>query len=338
MHRHFSAAFAALLTLLFVWSPLNGQSVPDKDSAELAFEVRMDQLRETPLYAMVKDAVDQGGVSDDIDLDKVNRVWGAVQLPESMADLAALENMQPGDELPMEFFMHIEFVDSDSADAAMGQIIEESDEVTKNGTTFYTPRSDSDGPSNLLGRKLNATTIEAGTEGYITTGAGESLFSTGLGNAWSSFSGEPIRVAFDLDNARPLIDEGLAMARENADPMFQGMLDMVNKMHNVRMAIDLKDGGNLLAMGMASTDEETAEDLRGGVDGILGFAKLGAGRAVEQIREMDEGAGKVVSEILKSLKATRDGSDVQIIIPKPEGFEDAIEAIIRMNGMGGSDF
>ena len=43
---------------------------------------------------------------------------------------------------------------------------------------------------------LRATTIEAGTEGYLSAGAGESLFSSGLDKAWSSFSGEPIRVAY----------------------------------------------------------------------------------------------------------------------------------------------
>lgn len=340
MHRNFSVAFAAVLTMLFVWSPVNGQTVPDKNSAELAFEIRMDQLRETPLYAMIKGAVDQardqGGMSDEIDFDKVNRVWGAVQLPESVADMAAMENLKPGDALPMELFVHIEFVDSDSADAAMSQIMEESEEVTKNGTTYFAPREGTDAPSNLLARKLNATTMEAGTEGYITAGAGESLFSTGLGNAWGSFSGEPIRVAFDLDNARELIDEGLAMAKENSEPMMHGMLDLFNKMSNIRMAMDFKEGGNLLALGMASSDEESAEDLRKGLDGLLGMAKMMGGGQVDQLRQMDEGMADVASAILTSLNAERDGSDVQIVIPKPDGFEDAIQSMMQMNG--GGDF
>ena len=341
MHRKFPVALAAIVACLFLVSPTLAQSAPNQDSAELAFDLRMDQLRETPLYGMVSQAVDQmksqGEMPDEIDFDKVNRVWGAIQFPETVEEMEAMDGLSPGDALPMDLFIQIEFVDAESADAAMGTILEDSEEVSRNGKTYFAPKSGSEAPSNLLGHKVNSSTIEFGTDAYVTAGAGEGLFSNGLGEAWGSFGDEPIRLAFDLDNARTLVDEGLELAKADSPPMMHGMLDLVSKMKQVRLSVDLKDGGNLLSFGAAGTDEEAAEELRSGLDGMLGMAKMMGGSAVEEIRAQDEGMADVVAAILGSLAAKRDGTDVEIVIPKPEGFEDAIQSMMEMNGMG-SDF
>lgn len=341
MHRKFIVALTAIISCLIVWSPAYGQSVPDQDSAELAFEIRMDQLRETPLYAMIKQAADQAnaqsGMSQDIDFDKVKRVWGAVQFPETVEEMQAMENLGPGDSLPMELFVQIEFEDAASADSAMNQMMEESEEVTRNGKTYFAPKSDANAPANLLGHKLNDTTIQAGTEGYIAAGASDSLFASGLSKAWGSFSGEPIRIAFDLDNARTLMDQAMEMGKADVPPMMHGMLDLISKTSHVRVSMDFKDGGNLLAIGAAGTDEDSAETLRSGLDGMLGMAKMMGGGQVEQLRAVDDGLADVVASILASLKATRDGADVNIVIPKPEGFDDAVQRMMQMNGMG-NDF
>jgi hypothetical protein len=341
MHRIFSVACAVLLTGLFLASPLWAQSAPQQDSAELAFDIRLDQLRATPLYAMVKDTLDQaraeGGVPDEIDFDKINRVWGAVQFPETVAEMEAMDDMGPGDALPMGLFVHIEFADAESAEAAYGKMMEKSREITRDGKTYFGPKEDADAPSNLIGHRLNETTLEAGTEEFIVAGAGENLFSAGLGTAWQSFAGEPIRLAFDFDNARQLINEAVELAKADAPPMMHPLLDLANKTRNMRLALDFKDGGNLLALGALGTDEEAAEELRTGIDGMLGMAKMMGGGAVEEMRAQNEGMANVMAAILKSLTAQRDGEEVSVVIPKPEGFEDAIKSMMEMAG-GGSDF
>ena len=62
------------------------------------------------------------------------------------------------------------------------------------------------------------------------------------------------------------------------------------------------------------------------------FVYAGA-RKDKDLKELD--AMKNVKAILDSLNAKLDGTDVQIAIPKPEGFEDAIQNLMQMNGMGG---
>lgn len=339
MHRKFSVALAAIITCLFVWSPCYGQSLPKEKQAELAFEIRWDALRGTPLYEMMAQNIEEirSEMPGEIDIDKINRIWGAIQFPETIDEMEAMDNMQPGDDFPVEMFVHIEFADAEAADAAMKVINEEADEVEKDGKTYFAPKEGDEAPANLIGHRLNSTTIEAGTEGYVLAGAGEKVFSSGLGTAWDSFDGEAIRVAFDLDNARDLINQGLEMAKADAPPMAHGMLDLFNKANDFRIAIDLKDGGNILKIASHGTDEEAAEELRSGLDGMLGMAKMMGGGAVEELRAQDEGLADVMSAILSSLNATRDGTNVEIAIPKPDGFEDAIKGIMEMNGMG-SDF
>ncbi|MCP4082413.1 MAG: hypothetical protein GY819_12815 [Planctomycetaceae bacterium] len=336
MHKKFSVALAAMLTALLFWGPVDAQSAKDKQAAEIAFEIRMDQLRETPMYDMLQGAAEsQSGVlpsSVNGDVDKVKRIWGAVQLPEKMADIEA---GQANQNLPMEMFIRIEMEDAAAATKMVTELAADSDEVTKDGKTFYTPKN---GPSNLMARKVDDTTIEVATSQYLEAGTGKELFSSGLTKAWGAFGDEPIRIAIDLDNARPLVDEGLGMAKEQMDPMMHGMIDMVNKMDNVRITMDLKDGGNLLTLGMTSSDDDTAEELRSGIDGLLGMAKMMGGSQVEQLRQLDGGLADVASALLKSLKADREGDDVQIVIPKPKGFDDALQSMMSFSGAGGGDF
>ena len=337
MRSKFPLAIAALLTCLFVWSPVHGQSMPKEKQAEVAFDIRLDTLRGTPLYDMIKGNMNMAQASGpDIDIEKVNRVWGAVQLPETAAEMAGLGNMEPGSELPMELFARMVFQDSMAAKEAMNQVIEESKEVTKDGKTYYVPKGD-DSPSNVFGHMLDENTIEFGTEGYLTGGAGEGVFSSGLTTAWGSFGEEPIRIAFDLDNARGLIDEGLEMAKQASPGIPAGMLDLFTFTNDMRIAIDLKDGGNILKVGMAGTNEEDAEKLNSGLNGLLALAKFSGGGAVENLRNADAEAADVLSKIINSLESTRDGTNVDISIPKPDGFDGAIKRLMEMNG-GGADF
>ena len=44
-----------------------------------------------------------------------------------------------------------------------------------------------------------------------------------------------------------------------------------------------------------------------------------------------------MAAIIDSLESTRDGTNVDISIPKPDGFDGAIKRLMEMNG-GGADF
>lgn len=333
MRQKFSVAVATTLTLVLLGTTAQGQSGPDPAAAEIAFEINMDALRDTPMYKMAQTAIESqpGMVPGNGDVEKIKRVWGAVQLPEKVADI---EEAESGEQVPMDLFIRIELEDKKAADEMVAEMIKDSNEIKEDGETFYTPKN---GPQNLRARRANDTTLEVATNNFFSKGLGENLYSPGLKKAWGMFSGEPIRIAVDLENARGLVDEGLGMAKDQVEPMMHGMLDMVNKMDNVRIAMDFQDGSNLMALGMTSADEDTAEELRKGLDGLLGLAKMAGGAQVEQLKQVDEGMANTVSAILKSMQANREGDDVQINIPKPEGFDKTLQSMMNMGGVG-NDF
>ena len=330
--------FCTLIACLLMGDPCFGQSIPKEKRAEVAFEIRMDKLRGTPIYAMIEQNArmvqSESGLDSDIDFEKVVRVWGAVQLPEAVDDFKAMEDLEPGSALPMELFMSVEFADAETATQAMDELKEQSKEVQVDGKTYYAPTDSADMPSNMLGHMVNSTTIQYGTSDYLNIGAGPNVFSSGLTNAWNGVADDAIRIALDLDNARSLIDELMADARASAPPMMGGMFDLVNKTSNLGLAMDFKDGGNLLSLMFNGADDEAAEELRGGLDGMLAMAKLFGGQAVEEMRQQDEGMADTMSSILRSLSAKRDGSRVDIVIPKPDGFEDTLKSLMQMGGVG----
>jgi hypothetical protein len=180
--------------------------------------------------------------------------------------------------------------------------------------------------------RVDPTTVEIGTENWFRAGTGNQLMTAALRTSLENLPDAAIQIAIDLENSRPLIDEAVEMARENADGMTAGMVDLITKANNVRLTVDFS-GENLLTVAASGRDEESATQLREGIDGLLALAKMGGQAAVTQLKEEDEESSKVVQSILNSLKASQDGSDVAITIPKPEGFEGAVERMSRMGGM-----
>lgn len=301
--------------------------------ANMAFEIHMADLMSNPLSGMAKGVMESQAVTapGGGEVEKIKRVWGAVELPEDAMTIMSIDNSS---DLPMEMFVQIEMVDAGSTDAMLDSMAADSDQVQKDGKTYYTPKG---GPSNVMAWKSNDTTIEIATPKFMKQGPGVGLFAPGLKSAWKSFPEAPIRVAIDIEAARPLIDQGLDMAKEQTPAMLQGILGLVNKMNDLRIAIDFNDGSNLLSLGMICGDEEAAEEVRSGIDGLLGMGKMMAGSQIDGLREMDANLADVASAVLASLEAKRDGNDVQIVIPKPEGFDEAVQSGMSM-GAGADGF
>lgn len=315
----------------------NGNTAANKASAatgaNLAFEIQMADLMNNPLSGMAKGVMESQAVTapGGGDIEKIKRVWGAVELPPNAMTLMSIDNTS---DLPMEMFVQIEMVDAASTDAMLDSMAADSDQVEQDGKTYYTPKG---GPSNVMAWKSNDTTIEIATPKYMKAGPGVGLFAPGLKSAWESFKDAPIRLAIDIEAARPLVDQGLDMAKDQTPAMMQGILGLVDKMNDLRIAIDLDDGGNLISLGMICGDEEAAEEVRSGIDGLLGMGKMMAGSQIDGLREMDANLADVASAVLASLAAKRNGSDVQIIIPKPDGLDEAIQSGMSM-GAGADGF
>ena len=80
--------------------------------------------------------------------------------------------------------------------------------------------------------------------------------------------------------------------------------------------------------------ESEAEEVRGGLDSILGIAKMAGGAEAAAVKQQDEAAGAALEAILKSLEAKTEGTEISVVIPKPAGFEEAVKSAVSTFGGG----
>ncbi len=337
MLNKLSLVFLVMLMSCGLVLQATAQSLPKDKQAEVVFELRLNKLRESSLMGTFQEQLDamqaQAGVPSDMDIKTIKRVFGAMSLPDTAADLAA---MQMENELRMEFFARVEFVDAASADAALAKLAENAETEEKNGKTYYKPPADEDAPQNMRGHLYDSKTIEFATDFYLEKGTGNDVFSSGLSDAWDKAPDHAFRIAIDLDNSSDLINEVVEDAKANAPPMMGGFIELIRKAKDIRLSFDLSSK-NLLVLAATGNDDDQAEELRKGLDGIMGMAKMSSQQMMPMLEQQDEAAAKVVGEIIDSLAATRDGSEVQVAIAKPDGFEEAIKNMIK-NLPGGGDF
>ncbi len=293
----------------------------ENQKAVIAFDFRVNKILENSLMQnqQAKDAfVDApmelpGGIS----LEQVKRVFGAVSLPDNVAQLAAMQ--QPGS-LPMELFVRIQFADASAADEMIKELEDDSETLTKDGVSYIRPPGNE--PENLLAHRFDLTTVEFGTNNYLFR-EDRKVFSNGLQQAWNKVPDHAFRMAMDLDGRRDFIDQAVAMAKQQAPPMMGGFIDLINKASDLRISMDL-DGDHLLLFSAAGVDESNAEELRKGLDGVMGLAKMSAQQMMPMIAGQDPESAKVVGKLVESLAATRDGLEVHIGVPKPAGFDEAV--------------
>jgi hypothetical protein len=338
MHRKLTA-FLSVAMAIIATSPLLGQSIPKEQQSEVAVEIQMNRFRESPLYEAVKKGIEQSpamaNAPQDFDWEKIESVFVAIALPEDIAGMMALQNMEQTREFPTEMFARIKFVDGAGADQMLGMIKDESEEKMIGGKSYLAPKEDGEGPKNLLAHREDDTTLVFGTENYITTGVGNHLLSAGLQTAWGKMPNDGFRLAIDLQNSSGLIEEAVEMGKQSADnPMAAGFMNLILAANDIRLSLDLSDG-NLLTLAATGKDDAKATELQSGLDGILGMGKMMGAGGVEQLKQQSPDAGRVLGDIINSLTAKRDGNDVVVAIPRPEGFEKAVMEMMAMSGMGG---
>lgn len=328
--------FSVLLAIVAT-CPVFAQSIPKEQQSEVAIEIQMDRFRNSPLYDTMKDAIEQSPAMaqapSDFDWEKVESVFVTFALPEDVNGMMAIQGIEQGGELPTEMFARIKFSDSAGADQMLSMIKDDSEMKTIDGKTYYAPKQDGDGPRNILAEQVDDTTLVFGTEKYLTTGVGNHLMSSGLQAAWGKMPNDGFRLAIDLQNSSELIEEAVEMAKaQTADnPMVAGFINLILNVNDVRLSMDLA-GGDLLTLAATGKDDENTKKFHEGFDGILGMGKMFGAGGVEQLKEQSPEAGRVLGEILNSLSAKRDGNDVVVAIPKPEGFEEAIQGLIPAGG------
>lgn len=331
-------AFTLFLMLSAVCAPAWGQSeLQENQKAVVVFDIRMDMIRDCALGKTLKleeklnDMHAQQGENGPNPA-KIERVFGAMSAPENIASAMSIQMGQ----LPMEFFVRMKFADAETAKLVLDEAVNDNGgTVEKDGKTFYKAPPASGMPEGVMMHAVDETTIEIGTEAYVYLNS-RRPFTENLSQAWEKSPNEAIRIAMDLEGAKGLIAEAVAMGKEQAgNPMVGEYLGLIDNMKDLRISLDFA-GKNLLTLNATGVSEDEAEELKSGLDSLLGTAKFAGQAGLAQMREMDPGGADVAAKILDSLNAKSSGTEVSVAIPKPEGFDKAIEnAVNQLAGLLG---
>lgn len=301
-------------------------SLPKEKRAVIAFDLDLGRVMNSEIGSMLptEQALGElGAAGPEADaLMSVKRIAGFVSAPEDLGSVMGMAMMgpSPGQPLPVEFVISVEFVDAAAASEPMAEIKQNSTKTTIGGKEVYKPQ-DPNGPP-LFIRIVSDTKIEAGTEMYLTSGS--AVGTRTLQERWKGMPDVAMKLALDMDGARELLDGASAMLRQDAPPMAAPYIDLLDKGAFMSLAIDAS-GDQLVHMTMDGHNAEETQAINTVVAGLLQLANFGAAGSINDMRSQSPKMADMMSNLLKSLGTTVSGNTVSVTVAKPEGFEDALK-------------
>jgi hypothetical protein len=316
-------AFSLFLLLSAVCAPAMAQTdtLEEKQKAVVVFDIRMDSIRSSELAKKLKlteklsEMRTQSG-DDGPDPSTMDRIFGAMSAPENMESAMAI---QMG-EMPFDFFVKVSFNDEASVNDLVAKATEkEFETVDHDGESFF-KMPEEGGPAGVLMHKVDAKTIELGTEGYLFR-PDRNLLTDNLKAADQNSPNAAVRLALDVAGAKGLVDEMVAMGQQQAPPPFGEFIGLIDNIQDISFILDVS-GNDLLKVTATGVNQEDAVELKEGLDSLLGLAKNGIKTMLPMIRQQDPDGAAVMERLSETLNATNENETVSITIPTPEGFED----------------
>ncbi len=193
---------AVLPVTLATFSQAQDSVTPDPKKAVLVLELDTRFLPKGPSLSQLSF---QPPGMDRINLQDIKRIYGAASAP---TDLQGFQNTLTTRILTFDVFLQVQFNSVELADKAFNQAKTAYAPKMIDGKQMYSivVEGNAQAPKNVLVHRFSPDTIELGTEGYLSS-PNRNLLSQRLVEMWSKTSPGWLRVAFDMDAVRPLIEE-----------------------------------------------------------------------------------------------------------------------------------
>ena len=332
-------AFAAVAMLT---APVFAQSDTRGAKADVVFELTPNKIIDSPLgkkmgFADAIAARPPGGP----DFSKVDRVFVGLIAPESAEKLTGIP--QGGD---LQFFMRVEFSNAESAAEMLDEVSgDNGGEVEKNGKTYYTPPKQAKMPEGTVAYMVNDKTI-AIANGVFVDKTDKPPITDALATSWKGMPNSALKLSIDGVNARDLLKSIVKEGKKNAgNPIVGAVLDLFPTMDNINLSIDLSSA-DLVKLNMTSSSEDKASDINDGFKSLVTMAKPMAKQGLTMLEQQAPGPAATFGELVNGMDVKQNGNTVTMNIPRPEGFEDAIQEFmpvaqqmmlqIMLGGMGGA--
>ena len=326
--------------------------LPDDKKAIFCFDVQVDKILNSKLAETLgPEMIDQmsQGMESPVPIQKYVRIFGMMGAPNSIQDMIfdgpneKKEVMEDGfpvekdmeefempkqPDLPLNMFFEFQMVDAESARELLDMMqLDKNSAREIDGVEYLSPPPFA--PQNIIAGITNETRVVMGTKDYVLASNRMDLFSDELFKAFERHQADlPIRASLEMISKADLIAEAVEMGGQGAPPFMAPMLGLVDNFESLNLAVDLS-GPELLALRGIGKSDTDAEELRGGLNGLLGMAKL-AGGGIDAQLQGTPAAAAMVKGMMNDLNTSGEGREVNIIIGRPENMEVAVNELMVM--------
>jgi len=342
--RSLGMKLLAFVAVAMLTAPVLAQSDTQGAKADVVFELTPSKILDSPLgkqmgFANMLAARPPGAP----DFQKIERLFAGVIAPESAEKLEEIQ--QGGDDNNLQFFMRIELSTAEAATELITQINSvNGGEVERNGKTYYSPPEDAKMPKGTLVYLANDKTIAMASGGFIDNTGGAPVTSA-LATSWKAMPDTALKLSIDGVNARNLVKSLVKDGKKNANnPVVAAVLDLFPTMNNINLAVDLSSA-DLLKLNMTTSDDANASEINDGFKSLVTMAQPVAKQGLAMVQDTAPDAAATFGKLIDGMDVKQTGKSVTLNIPRPEGFENAIEEIvplaqqlmfqIMIGGMGG---
>ena len=319
-------AFAAVAMLT---APVFAQSDNYGAKADVALELTPSKIFNSPLGKKMEFAKSPDSMPtppNAPDFNTIQRVFVCLVAPESTEKIEAI---QAGDKNDLQFFVRLEFSTAEAASKAMAEIMEDNaGKVEKNGKTYYSPPEQASMPEGTTMYLVDDKTVALTSAGFQGQ-TGAMPFTGGLATAWKTLPDSAVKLSIDGVNARGLVTSMIKDAKKNSggNPIVDAVMDLFPTMDNINLSIDLASA-DLLKLNMTSSNEDKAGDINDGFKSLVTMSKPMAQQGLKMIEPMAPNATATFGKLVSGMDVNRSGTSVTMNIPRPEGFEDAVQEIV----------
>ena len=263
-------------------------------------------------------------------LSQIERIYGSASLPE---DIAAFKSLIGGGTkpLPFEIFVQVKFVDAESVKKFEASVRKDSRVVEIGGKEFL--QSKGIGPDNFVCRRFDETTFEFGTSVYCQQEK-RVFLSDGLRAVYRTAPDHSFRLVIDLETPKTFVEELIRFGRARAgDPVAGAYFDLLEKANSVILTHSLT-AENLVTLIVAGDDQADAEEIKDGLESVLGTLKLITRRSDFGLPK-GSGPIKVFGEMISSLTAMRDSDLAKVEVARSDRFVESFNEFqtIVLGGM-----
>ncbi|MEM7455131.1 MAG: DUF1559 domain-containing protein [Planctomycetota bacterium] len=355
-------AFAISLFSFAAFPTFAQTGLSDQQKAVVAFDLRVERVFESELgqSLQLEEVIAETTASpnEQETIRSIVRLFGAVSAPEDMdslmgtmmgtvEDAPKIEVREPQIEgeyeeepldiaesmedfqapaLPLEFFVQMKFDDASYAESMFNSMreIDYDREMPVNGTMMY---GSNFAPENVRIHMPDETTIEIGTVNYLAL-PDRRVFSDGLDTEWSKVADDAVRLAVDVEGARPFINDAKAQADGMMPMEAVAIINLVDNISSMRASADLSSD-TMLQMIFSGTNPAATEELLSGIEALLFMGKMAGKNMVNEMESEIEGSAEVFGPMVDSLAAAQQGNEIAVTITKPAGFDEFAVGVVE---------